>query len=66
MDYELFKQLIESSNYSISYICEQIEMKRPTFYFQLKNITLSVDNFLKIAKIINLSKDEIMRLQYLD
>ena len=66
MNYELFKQLIENSPVSISYICEQIGLKRPTFYFQLKNKTLSVDNFLKIAKIINLSKDEIMRIQNLE
>ena len=62
MNYELFKQLIENSPVSISYICEQIELKRPTFYFQLKNKTLSVDNFLKIAKIINLSNDQIMKI----
>lgn len=62
MDYELFKQLIENSPVSISCICEEIGLKRPTFYFQLKNKSLSVDNFLAICKIINLSKDQIMKI----
>ncbi len=66
MNYDLFKQLIENSPVSISYICEQIGLKRPTFYFQLKNKTLSVDNFLAICKIINLSKDEIMKILQLN
>lgn len=62
MDYDLFKKLIEDSPYSISYICEEIGMKRPTFYFQLKNKTLSVDNFLMICKMINLSIDQINKI----
>lgn len=60
MNYEYLKKLIADSQYSIVEICETIGLKRGTFYFQLKNDSLSVSSLLKIAELLRLTNDQVL------
>ena len=62
MDYELLKQLIKNSKFTIAELCEQLNINKSSFYYLISSDKFKVKDLLLIAIILNLSNEQILLL----
>lgn len=66
MNLELLKKCITNSPYTHNELAEEVGITIATWYRKFKKGNFTVDEFLIIAKVLNLSKDQILNILNLD
>lgn len=61
-NYDVLKQYIKKSPFTIEEICELIGLANQTYYFQIKNNRLSVNHLLIIADVLKLTDEQLLKI----
>lgn len=62
MNLELLKRYITNSSYTHDELAEEVGMKIATWYRRFKDGNFTIDEFVAIGKVLNLSDNQMLKV----
>lgn len=59
---KLFKKKIRESVFNVSDLCELVAISEPTYYWQMRNNTFTIESFLSMCNILGISAEELLEI----